>query len=321
MPVLSIRFLPDTDDDGTVDFATTGYAGSVGELRARVEALDIAGAWWMTEATRYRRSPGPAEPSLGYRVIDVLEYDTAVPLGTPVPWNEGWFRPDYMGILSAIDVCRWVDELDVREVWMWTQHHGQIEPAESNMWSPVGDISNSERIDDLPPCGHSYTVYNFNFTRGVAEMLHNHGHQAEALFGRGDPFLFWDHFVGARTAEGGLEEPFRCGWTHTPPNGTTHYDTFSTRTVASDCLEWTPEGGNESEISCTTWFEHVYGEPGCFNDGGLAFSVWWFQSIPGPANNLVFAGSKLGNWWQLFADLESVLDRPSWLLEPEGISR
>ncbi len=313
--MLSIRFLPDEDGDGIVDPETTGFSGTVDELRSTIEALDIGGSWWMTEATRYRPSPGQALPSLGYRVMDTLEFVSAVPSGLPVPWNDGWFRPDYMAILTDADVCRWVDDLGVREVWMWTQHHGTIEPAESNMWSPFGDISNSERTDDLPPCGHSYTLYNFNFTRGVAEMLHNHGHQAEALFGRGDPHLFWDEFVGERTSEGGLVEPYRCGWTHTPPNGLAHYDTFSDRSVLSDCRSWKPAGGSLSEVSCSTWFEAIFGEPDCFDDGGLAFTVWWLQAIPGRGNGLTWDGTPLIDWWMLFADLESVTAGPSWLLD------
>lgn len=318
MPVLSIRFLPDEAGDGIVDLEATGYQGTVDELRSRIEPLDIAGAWWMTEATRYRRDPGKADPSLGYRIADVLEFETVVPLGPEIPWNPGWFRPDYMTILTDVDVCRWIDDLGVREVWMWTQHHGQIEPAESNMSSPIGDISNSERIDDLPACGHSYTLYNYNFTRGVAELLHNHGHQAEALFDRADPVLFWDHFVGERTADGGLVGPYRCGWMHFPPNGQVDYDTFSTRSVTSDCDDWTPEGGDLTSVSCATWFEHVYGDPACFDDGGLAFEVWWFQSLPGRSNGLTFEGTPLVNWWVLFGDFEAAIevDRRSWLLEP-----
>ncbi len=316
LPVLSIRFLPDADGDGTIDVESTGYVGTVDSLRQRIEELDTAGSWWMTESTRYQGYAVSSEPSLGFSIIDSLEFIAAVPIGEAVPGKEGWYRPDYRTILTGLDVCDWVDDQGVREIWMWTQHHGEIEPAESNMWSPVGDISNSERTDDLPPCGHSYTVYNYNFTRSVAEMLHNHGHQAEALFGRGDPVLFWDHFVGGRTNEGGLVEPLRCGWTHTPPNGQAHYDTFNQRIVASDCLDWIPEGGPTSQVNCATWFEATYGDPSCFDDGGLAFYVWWFQSVPGANNDLRFEGSKLTNWWSLFADLESVTPDRSWLLEP-----
>ena len=146
-------------------------------------------------------------------------------------------------------------------------------------------------------------------------MLHNHGHQAEALFGRGDGDLFWDLFVGARTKEGGLVEPLRCGWTHAPPNGRAHFDTFSDRTVRTDCLDWSPDGGVVSEVSCVTWFQAVYRDPACFDDGGLAFTMWWFQSIPGRGNDLTHEGAALTNWWELFADLEASIDTPSWLLE------
>ena len=316
LPVLSIRFLPDADGDGTIDVDSTGYVGTVDSLRQRIEELDTAGSWWMTESTRYRGYAVSSEPSLGFSIIDSLEFIGAVPIGEAVPGKEGWYRPDYRTILTGLGVCDWVDDQGVREIWMWTQHHGEIEPAESNMWSPVGDISNSERTDDLPPCGHSYTVYNYNFARSVAEMLHNHGHQAEALFGRGDPVLFWDHFVGGRTNDGGLVEPFRCGWTHTAPNGQSHYDTYDDRVVVSDCLHWTPGGGTVSEVNCATWFESTYGDAGCFDDGGLAFYVWWFQSIPGAGNGLTFEGDQLADWWVLFADLESVTAHRSWLLEP-----
>jgi hypothetical protein len=318
LPVLMIRFLPDGDSDGVIDSDTTGYSGTVAELRSTIEALETAGLWWMTESTRYRRDSGERVPSLGYRAVGEIEITSKVPLGDEVPWNDGWYRPDYRTILDESEVCRWVDEAGVREVWMWTQHYGQIEPAESNMWSPVGDISNSERTDDLPACGHSYTVYNYNFARGVAEMLHNHGHQAEALFGRGDADLFWDQFVGPRRDGGGLVEPIRCGWTHEPPNAAAEYDTHSGLRVSTDCLDWEPDGGTPAEVTCGNWFLSVYGDAECFDDGGLAFFVWWFQSFPGRENGLVYEGEPLANWWHLFADLEAVVDRTSWLLQPEG---
>lgn len=314
LPVLSIRFLPDENSDGQIDGVSTGYTGTVDDLREKIEKLDTSGLWWMTEATRYRHDP-TGVPSLGYRLAGSVELSSAVPIGAEVPWNDGWYRPDYMSILSDADVCHWVDVVGVREVWMWTQHFGQIEPTESNMSSPVGDISNSERTDDLPSCAHSYTVYNYNFDRGVAEMLHNHGHQAEAVFGRGDALLFWDLFVGQRSDEGGLEDPIRCGWTHEPPNAEGEYDTHNDRSVLSDCLSWDPDGGVRSDVGCSDWFSPVYGDSRCFDDGGLAFFVWWFQSVPGRDNGLEYAGKQLANWWLLFADLEAVVDNPSWLLE------
>lgn len=317
IPVVSLSFLSDGDGDGVVDEAETGWAGSVSDLRERVARLNNAGAWWGTEASRYRRADGTrTDPSVSFEIVHQVEFEGLVPAGLEVPWKpgEGWFRPDYRGILSDLDVCSWVDGAGVREVWMWTQHHGGIEPTESNMSGPHGDISNSERSDDLPRCAHTYTVYNFNFTRSVAEMLHNRGHQAEALFSRADPQL-WASFVGPSDRPGG--NPVQgCGDTHFPPNAESAYDYVNLRQVATDCTAWQPDRqGPTEQISCETWFSYAYGAPDCFNDGGLAFYVWWLQGLPGRDHQLSLEGDPLINWWLLFADLDAaVTGGPSWLV-------
>lgn len=316
VPVLSISFLPDADSDGVIDFEATNWTGSVGDLRHRVRELNNAGAWWATEATRYRGEGSTGtDPSLGFRIVDQIEFETSVPEGLPVPWNPGWFRPDYLEILTGIEVCRWVDGLGVREIWMWTQHHGRIEPVESNMSSRFGDISNSEGSDDLPACGHSYTLYNFNFGRTVAEMLHNRGHQAERLFQRADPTL-WSRFVGDIGSIGNPNTVYRCGNTHFPPNAESDYDYVNPGGVMSNCFDWRPDGDLSQTVDCGTWFNHVYGDDRCFDDGGLAFYVWWFQAIPGWDNGLTFQNMALVDWWLLFADLESAAtDSRSWLTQ------
>lgn len=316
VPVLTILFLPDADSDGVIDFEATDWQGSVPALRNRIEGLNNSGAWWMTEATRYRGGVTDSDPALGFRIVDQVEFQAAVPKGLPVPWNPGWYRPDYMAILTELDVCRWIEGLQVREIWMWTQHHGGIEPVESNMSSPLsyGDISNSERSDDLPICSQSYTLYNFNFTRTVAEMLHNRGHQAEALFSRGDPTL-WGRFVGITGPQADPDTVYRCGNTHFPPNAEYDYDYRNPRRVLSDCLNWSPEGGTPEVVDCSTWYSHVYGKPRCIDDGGLAYYVWWFQAIPAQDNQLSYGSSRVLNWWDLFADLDGAHRRRSWLTD------
>jgi hypothetical protein len=318
IPVVSVAYLPDADGDGTVDFEATNWNGTVDQLRARIEGLNNEGAWWGTEASRYRGRAGDlSDPSVAFRIVDQVFLESAVPPGLEVPWKpgEGWYRPDYLTILSDLDVCRWVDGLGVRELWMWTQQHGGIEPAESNMAGPFGDISNSERSDDLPICEHSYTLYNFNFTRTVSEMLHNRGHQAEALFRRGDPVL-WDLFVGSVGAGADPSTVSGCGDTHFPPNAAAPYDYRNPRVVLTDCMDWRPSRDGAAEaVSCATWFEHTYGRPDCFEDGGLAFYVWWFQGMPGRDNGLTYQGAELTDWWGLFADLEAAATgTASWLL-------
>ena len=308
---ISIRYLPDENNDGQIDTATTGYTGSVGQLRNKINANETANAWYATEATRYKGYERPnAKPSIGFEVVKKIEYRTNPPRGLPL--RNGFFRPDYRSILNGIGICHQVDNLGVQEVWMHTQHHWLIEPAESNMSSPVGDYSNSEGTDDLPACNRSYVVYNFNFTRGTAEMMHNRGHQIEQQFGH-DFELFWNKFVGTPGWFEPVSSPYRCGWTHYPPNATADYDYMDAAVVQSDCESWTPQGGARSATSCATWFNHLYGSPTCWSDGGLAFQVWWSQNIPGANNQLSYQGIPLINWWKVMADFDSLMFESDWL--------
>lgn len=312
-PVLSIRFLPDADADGVVDRETTNYAGSVDDLRSRIDDLETRNAWWSTEATRYRgHSDSDAVPSMGFEITGELEFTDSPPLGEPQPSSPGVFFPDYESILSEAGICDWVDNRGIREVWMYTHHHGDLEPTGSKLSSGVGDISNSFRFDDMPRCAMPYTLYNFNFTRDLDVMLLNRGHQIEAMFREKDPELFLVDFVGG---EPPFTSPARCGNTHWAPNSVTEFVTWDPESVRSDCADWQPGGGAEETVSCSTWFAAAYGDSTCFADGGVAFLVWWMQNLPGHDNGLVAGDRALTNWWQPVARLETMQDAESWLTE------
>ncbi len=317
-PVLSIRYLPDTDDDGIVDAATTGYSGSVAQLRATIDDLEIRNAWWATEATRYRgHANAAAVPSIGFEAVYEIESLDYPPLGTPAPGASGAFFPDYDAILSAADICGYVDDLGVREVWMYTHHFGTIVPAESKMSSSVGDISNSFRYDDMPHCEFPYVLYNFNFERGVGEMMHNRGHQIEATHTHHDADLFVNDFVGGTAP---FASPTRCGDVHWAPNSTIEYVTDQPFTVTSDCATWEPGGGTQTTVSCATWFQATYGDPTCTEtDADLAFLVWWMQNMPGHDNGLADGPDDLTNWWRVMGEFEAVQYDGSWLTDnPTG---
>lgn len=321
--VLSIRFIPDENNDGIVDPEISGINGSmrVNELRERIDTMETKGAWWATEATRYRGHSNNVVPSIGFRISMEREKLVGPPQGLPVPWNDA-YRPDYRSILSGYDICNLVDNQGIDEVWMYTQHHGSIEPVESNMSSKVGDYSNSELTNDLPLCDRSYVLYNFNYTRGVAEMLHNRGHQVEAQMGRRkdgaahpDNQLFFNEFVGSRTT-GAYTNPVRCGDVHYPPNTNgDEYVTWLPDTVQTDCATWGPEGGRQATVSCATWFEAAYGDPTCYNDGGLSYTVWWMQNLPGRDSELQWQGKSLRNWWAVMADFDAVMKQRTWLTQ------
>lgn len=174
-------------------------------------------------------------------------------------------------------------------------HTDKIAPIESNMAGPHGDISNSNRQEDLPICSKTYTVYDYNYQRGVAEAVENHMHQIEAVLNFVDYDMFWNKFVNPYGKPDGVNH---CGWTHFPPNGKSDYDWLNISYAQSDCEDWRPEGGGAARaINCLTWSGYMYPDSSsCVDNGGLAFKIWWMQNIPGKDNGLTYQGKELRNW-------------------------
>lgn len=203
---------------------------------------------------------------------------------------------------------------------------------ESNMSSPFsGDISNTRRDNtDLPVYNKSYVVYAHYGQSGVENNLHVRGHQIEAqlyyldkspiTFGQ-RKLLFSDLFVGS--GNGANSMPLgRVGMTHFPPNTIVDYDYNNSNYVLSDIIDWKPnkEGGVKKLVNAETWkgisypfntesrFTKKCGDQQCVvnynNDPHFKWMIYWFQSIPGENNNLIFnhggIDKKLSNWWDLF---------------------
>ncbi|MBK8167976.1 MAG: Ig-like domain-containing protein [bacterium] len=311
MPVLVIRYFPTTNGT-TVDGSIAGYSGTLTAIRTYTNTLNRRSKFMLEEGSRYRGYANPAAPpSLGYRIVAMITVYEEMPLGTYV--GDGHYYPDYNQILERFDAGHYVNDLGVKEVWLWGYHHGAIVPAESNMASPTtGDISNSYRFaDDLPIYDHTYVLYNYNFTRSQAEAVHNHGHQLEAILSfanqrqAGDTELFWRKFVGQNAS--GAFVTGRCGWTHMPPNTTSHYDYLNTALVASDIADWRPDGGGATvAVNLDTWGNVNYAWPE--NPAGIPqriesqWYIYWMQSMPGRGNTITYQGRPLTNWWYLTAN-------------------
>lgn len=96
--------------------------------------------------------------------------------------GDGVPMTDYAGIMAEIDIRTWVEQKGVKEVWLFAYHGGVVGLWESNMSSPHGDVSNSDRDPaDLPVLSRTYTVYHYNYQRDVGEAVENHAHQIEHL--------------------------------------------------------------------------------------------------------------------------------------------
>jgi len=299
-----------------LDQSITGMSDSLSTIRSKVSQLNIDTANSLTLGSTYHGyKDSNAKPFLKYTIIDNKEFLKPKPVSTnEISRNPGIFRPDYRLMLTNdVNICDYVDNQDVKEVWLWGYHHGNIEPVESNMamgtasqtfwnYDSYGDVSNSERIDDLPTCTKSYTLYNYNYGRKLGEALENHGHHIESMF-RFVDFFLWDEFQKPY----GESSPTvnSCGWTHSGPNSKEQYEPgwTSETVVKSNCEDWHPDGSGEvKDVNCQTWYGGT-----CLENGGVEFKVWWMQNIPGLNNGLSYQGKTMKNWWIFIADFDQAV--------------
>lgn len=330
MKVLSIVYIPTTGENGElVDLSITGPVGgtTVNELRDFVQKNNEAKVFGLTEGSRYHAyKDSSAKPSLQYSVIDNKEVLEKMPQGLPLNNPQQSHRPNYRQILEKFNICDYVDNQGVKEVWVWGYHYGDIEPAESNMsmgtnirgvWNhgTYGDVSNSEQTDDIPICKKTYVSYGFNYQRNVT--YEDHTHQIERFMPFADPQLWNLLFVGT---QGTKESYYRCGWTHYPPNvmeyASNHdYDWKNPAQVQSDCEDWKPDGSGEKKtIDCSTWNTYFRNprwpdayNTACPDDEGSSFKIWWMQNIPGYGNNIPYKGQYLKNWWDFVGDFDNAI--------------
>ena len=312
-PVLSLRYFPVDGSGQYIDNSIAGgWAISLADMRARVDTTLAATLEARTNATRYHGYKDPAAvPSITYQTHEDKEFLVPIPVSTAFPKTGDKFKMFSDATIGVSDICNYVDNQGVKEVWIWMYHTANMSPIESNMAPKLGgifgdyfygyaDISNSSRVDDLPRCNHTYTVYEYNYWRALSENLENHGHQIEAVLRNMDYTLFWFKWVSPY----GQASPTvnRCGWTHSPPNTTAQYDWANTTQVLSDCEDWNPQRtGTVKTVDCTTW-----GGSGCAN-ANTGFKVWWMQNIPGKGNGLTYNGEALRNWWDFFGDFDAAL--------------
>jgi hypothetical protein len=304
--VLVISYFPLTEE-GTVDVDITGEEVLEGvsyeEIKQKTEDITDNLVLFRGEASRYLGyADSSAEPALNYHIIDAIEHQEAVPIdNSRIP-----LYPDYPGIMSEHDICDYVDNRGLDEVWIWayqgypeTKLHG----SESRMSGPFGDISNSPKFNDMPVCSSTYVVYTYNYARGTAEAFENWGHQIEVELAHIDADIL-GRFQGPNYPRL-LDEPGRCGSVHNAPNAAFEYDRFSPDPHPSDCLDWDPDGlGELSDISCETWGCGVETDTG---NSPLLYMIWLYQNLPGINNDKEFQGEQLRNWWDLQGDFDNVM--------------
>ena len=320
MQVVVIRYLP-TQDGINLDASLTDYTATLAQMRSRIDLLDRRTKFMLEEGSRYHgyKNPG-AVPALGYRIIRLFTFYEPMPKGKQVPGGSDHF-PAYDQILARINAGTLVTNESVREFWLWAWHANGIVPAESNMSSPLTrDISNSYRFNnDMPVFDRTYVLYNYNYTRGQNEAVHDHGHQLEAILSYaceqqdGNNDLFWNDFCG-RNPDGSFQQG-RVGNTHYPPNGTSDYDYGNTAYVMSDCEDWTPAGtGQTKNVNCQTWGDIPYAWPTGteiadeYERTEAQYYIYWMQNMPGIGNRIPYYGpNRMTVWWAFTGDWDNSL--------------
>lgn len=348
IPVFVVSYFPTVGDQ--IDAAVTGDVhGSYSELRNKTERLTQECCKALEEGSRFRGYKLPSKPALVYKVVGQVEFREALPVvkekgaiddsrHSDAKSREGHFqhramstfenrksttenRPpeapmtDYNAIMKRIDAKKLVEKQGVKEIWIWGYHGGVVGLWESNMSSPHGDVSNSSRDPkDLPLFDRTYTVYHYNYGRGLGEMLENHMHQLEHLLNHVDgrestppekwsELLFWGKFVGSDASHKIVTNPARCGWTHYAPNSESDYDWANPRYVETDIEDWKPDGfGKTQRMNADRW-----------GRDGIKWRVYWMQAIPGLDNGLTYRGRKLRNWWSFVSDWDKA-KREKWTL-------
>lgn len=292
--VVSIRYFPLTADGRRTDLSVTSNVDlSLEEVRAKCDRLDGEVKEALEQGSRFRAYCFPNAPkSLVYEIIDTVEVDEAMPHN---PQKPGF--PDYLEILTRNNIQRYIEEQGVKEVWLWGYHSPSLAPWESNMASPWGDVSNSDRDpSDLPVFAKTYTVYHYNYQREASEATEDHMHQIEALLHQ--------HGSGLFRLFTGEKGNWRSGNCHYPPNGESDYDWTNPRTVLSDIEDWRPDGpGKKKPLDCRTW-----------DANSLKWFIYWMQSLPGAANRLTWKGRPLSNWWRLVGDYDAIAMTPEPLV-------
>lgn len=321
MPVLIISYVPTLDGINldlkeikdplpiprqTVDFAKAHILGISKHVKFTLE-----------EGSKFRgyNNTG-ALPYLGYKVVDYITVHEGVPRGFPVPGQRGFFT-DFNQIISRFNGKHYIEDLGVKEIWIFGIHSDEVVVVESNMSSPsTGDISNSYRWnDDQPIYNKTYITYNYNITRTGNEAVHNHGHQLEAMCSHaaflqdGNTDLFWKEFVGWNSGKFPI---LRAGDTHHPPNTQKDYEYNQPVQSLSDIMDWKPEGGKGTLVNVDTWGKHAYNWPevslpesyypyGWPNEESNWY-LFWMQSFPGYGNKIPYGSRYMTNWWKLVAD-------------------
>jgi len=216
---------------------------------------------------------------------------------------------DYERVLADQRVSALVDRGEIEEVWLFGgPYFGYFEAA---MAGPGAFDINGDAFTNVP-AKRPFAIMGFNYERGVAEMLHDLCHRAEATLAR--VYGGWEAdrltTTWARFAANAHQSKGRAGVgsCHYPPNATSEYDYGNARPVESDAADWLRYPalrGKRSRVTKDTW-----GGP----DYHRNYMRWWLGHLP--RSDGVGPDGKLNNWWAYVTGFDSLRSTASRGLTP-----
>ncbi len=309
MGVLVIKYFPLAANGKDIDITVTGDVGQpYSTIKQKTDSITQNLLNLIPKSTKYLGYVNPNAPaSINLNLVDTKEYTQAVPMVF-----DGSRKPDYYKIMNDHNICNYVDNQNVRYVFLWA-YQGPEYPgsrlvpylniSESKMSGPFGDISNSNREDNMPKCQNTYRVFTFNYGRGTGEALHSWGHQIESEVEAVNYYWLRTAFQGPNYPQT-LNVTGRCGSVHNPPNARFEYDYANPTPQNSDCLNWSPVGiGTLSPISCANWGCNYISDG---NDPQTNYIVWNYQNLPGAGNTKKFETLSFRNFWDMHGDFDNV---------------
>ncbi|MDB9901795.1 hypothetical protein OAC93_01440 [Flavobacteriaceae bacterium] len=338
VPIVIINFHPTLDGFNIDPRRYVDVSWNLEMYKIRSKEIHMFTKFGIEEGSKFRGyKNNSSEKSIN---VQVVKYYNFYKLKTKVYGSRTTPQPDYQEIFDIINLKSLVNDMGVIEVWFSIPPLDIEYPAiqqgliskefllnmgESNMSSYLGDVSNNNGDQsDLPIYDNQYVVYGINVDRGPSESLHNRGHQIERQFRhiekdkRFGEELFWNKFVGTDQTDKPIG---RCGMTHFPPNTNVDYDYCNDTLVESDIKNWNPQGGEKELVSCNTWTGINYDYPftsifwdknNISKDSGYKWFIYWFQSIPGNNNNILYERDgknyNLTNWWDLYYNWNDSLE-------------
>ncbi len=302
IPIIVVKYFPVKGD--LIDISVTGDWGkSLSFTQQKVDSISNRLVDVLGNASRYRAyKNSSAKPGVHYTVLKTYEYYE--PLPTIVSGKRKVPMTDYVSIVKKINGQEWIEKNGVKEIWVWGYDGGKVGLWESNMAGPYGDVSNSDRdSNDLPLFSSTYTLYHYNYQRGLSEAMEDHMHQIEAVLNSVDgrdttdeknwaSLLFWGKYVGSDISHKIIVP--HCGWAHYPPNAVKDYDWKNQSYVESDIEDWQPDGtGKKVRMNSDRW-----------NSSSIDWFTLWMQSLPGVGHQLSYKGEPLNNWWMFIGDYD-----------------